>query len=162
MYLSSFSFRTLVYLWDVNEISRVYLKCTGCGCDSVHCWSVCPFVLFSFGLLPPCLKEKNSWVCGVGLKPAHSEQQVLEACFCRRHSQQHTVAAAVGGHSLKSIHHMHTDSPQQEAAAHASLQCSSFVHGLMDASSWEFFCSDLKLYGVEKPAEASSRAGDES
>lgn len=115
-----------------------------------HCRSACPAVLFPIGLLPPCLKGKNSWMCAVGLNPTHSEQQVPEACFCPCHNRLHTVAAAVGDRRLKSIRHVHPGSPQQEAAAHAPLECCSLLHGLMAASSC--FCSNLKVHSVEKPS----------
>lgn len=106
--------------------------------------------LVSFGLLPSSLKEKNSWMCTVGLNLTHLEQRVPEACFCLCHSQLHAIAPAVGVRSLKSTHHVHTGSPQQEATTLTSFEGSSFIYGPMDAGS--FFYLNLKQCG--KPSRS--------
>lgn len=108
-----------------------------------------PPVLLAFGLLPPCLREKNSWMCAVCLNPSHSHQRVPEACFY----QLHTVAAAVRDRSVKSIHHVH----HRLTSAGSNNTCFSRVslfYNQADGRS-SCFCSNLKPSGTDA---ASKRA----
>lgn len=100
-----------------------------------------PLVLLAFGLLPPCLREKNSWMCAVCLNPTHSHQRVPEACFYQRRSQLHTVAAAVRDHSVKSIHHVR----HRLTSAGSNHACFSQVSLFYDQADGRRLCLCSKL-----------------
>lgn len=119
-----------------------------------------PPVLLAFGLLPPCLREKNSWMYAVCLNPTHSHQRVPEACFYQRRSQLHTVAAAVRDHSVKSIHHVH----QRLTSAGSNNTCFSqvslsFITRLMDGVRVSVQSSSLRAetQPQEEPAAYEGR-----